>query len=197
MRNKLFYPLFLLLLFNFSCKHEKADFVIKNVSFFDGESYREGVTLIVQRGRIAVKSADAKYPDAAVMIEGKGKTIIPPILNAHVHAWEPGNLEEAIHSGVFALLDMHTTDSSAGMLREYRNHTGYAFYYASGPGATVPGGHGTQYGIDVPTINDTLSPRQFTEDRINHQADYIKIIREPSRNTINFLQTKEIIDSGG
>ena len=69
------------------------------------------------------------------------------------------------------------------------------FYYSSGPGATVPEGHGTQFGVAVPTIDESTSPDQFVKDRVKEGADYIKILREPFMPTINFDQTREVIET--
>lgn len=186
----------------FCCTNDNKNFitgdrkltVIKDVNLFDGERYREHVNIFFQDGLISeIDSGDIKTTKASLVLQGTGKTIIPPLLNAHVHLWQEENLKEALRSGVFGLFDMHNTDEAAGYLRKFRDSTGYSYFYSSGPGATVPGGHGTEYGIKVPTIDSSTSPRQFVEDRIKNNCDYIKILREPLMKTITFEQTREVI----
>lgn len=166
--------------------------IIKGVNLFDGETLMENVTIAFEKDSI-LEISTGKGSYKGEIIDGKGKTIIPPLLNAHVHAWEVKKLKEAANAGVFGLLDMHNTDWAVKKMKSYRDSVGYAYFYSSGPGATVPEGHGTQFGIKVPTINETTSPTQFVEDRVKNQSDYIKILREPFRATINFQQTQEVI----
>ncbi len=193
MRTKLHNLTYIILLFC-SCEHHKNLVVIQNVNFFDGEDYQTNINIVIDSNVIADITTENNWPDNSLVINGHGKTVIPPLLNAHVHVWKEDNLKEALASGVFALLDMHTTDKGANVLRKYNDSIDYAFYYSSGPGATVPFGHGTQYGITVPTINSSVTPKEFVEDRVKGNADYIKILREPLRATISFTQTQQVID---
>jgi len=59
--------------------------------------------------------------------------------------------------------------------------------------ATVPGGHGTQYGVTIPTINDSVSASEFVRDRINNGADYIKIAQEHTMAKLSAAQLEELI----
>jgi len=168
--------------------------VITNVTLFDGEKTFENTNVVFQNGKIMDITDDIGKYSGAVLIDGKNKTIIPPLVNVHVHVWMPLNLKDAMKNGVFALLDMHTTDAYANTLREYNDSLNYAEYYSSNAGATVKGGHGTQYGIKVPIINDTVSAVQFVQDRIKNNADYIKILKEPLFPTLTASQTLEVIE---
>ncbi|HRD40958.1 MAG TPA: amidohydrolase family protein [Bacteroidia bacterium] len=190
--NRLLFYFALLILTSCSSKQEKIT-IISNVGLFDGYSYKSNVNLAFDGEKIIeISEQTLKYKNANE-IDGRGKTIIPPLLNAHVHVWRKNDLKEALNAGVFALLDMHNTDSSSVELRGYRNNQDCAYYYSSGPGATVPAGHGTEYGVYVPTINHSVSPQQFIKDRINNGSDYIKIFREPCMPTLNYTQIKEVI----
>ncbi|MBL7930872.1 MAG: amidohydrolase family protein [Bacteroidia bacterium] len=180
----------------FSCTDSKKIFIIKNTNLFDGENYRTNVNIIVSNDSIVEITKKESWPTNSQIINGEGKTVIPPLLNAHVHAWQKENLKESLNAGVFGTFDMHTTDASAASLRYYREFSDHAYYYSSGPGATVPGGHGTEYGVTVPTIDSITSPEKFVDDRVKNGADYIKIFREPAMPTLNFSQTKQVIDAG-
>lgn len=169
--------------------------LIKRIDVFDGEETHRKMNVLFDQGKI-IRISKKKIKDVdAEIIEGEGLTLLPPLLNAHVHVWFPNNLKEALSHGIFAMLDMHSNDFFANTLRKNNNRPGFAHYYSSNAGATVPGGHGTQFGIPVPTINDTLEASQFVKDRVEQHADYIKILKEPRRATLNSQQTKEVIET--
>jgi hypothetical protein len=44
--------------------------------------------------------------------------------------------------------------------------------------ATAPGGHGTQYGIPIPTLTQPRQARRWVDDRIEEASDFIKIVLE-------------------
>ena len=167
--------------------------IIEGVNVFTGEDYIENTNVAFHNGRIVFIGKPTKIYRSSVTINGSGHTIVPPLINAHTHVWEANNLKESLSHGIFANLDMHTTDEAANQLRLYNDSLQYARYYSSNAGATVPGGHGTQYGIEVPTINDTISPTTFVQDRVAAQADYIKILKEPMMATLSAIQTKAVI----
>jgi len=167
--------------------------LIGPVDVFDGKKLIKDVNVLIHEGKILkiYKGKPGKKGDR--IINGEGKTILPPLVNAHVHVWFAQNLKGALKEGVFALLDMHSSDYYANVMRRYNDSSNYALYFGSNAGATVPGGHGTQFGIPVPTINDTLSAEQFVRDRAAKGADYIKILKEPGRPTVTEAHTADII----
>ena len=184
---------FLCFYFPLICSGQPSATIIKNVNLFDGENYFKNVNVVFHNGTILEISEKIKERKDAIIIDGTNKTILPPLLDAHVHVWFPAHLQEALKAGIFGVLDMHTSDEGLKWLKLYNDSTGYAHYYSSGPGATVKGGHGTQFGIPVPMIGDSLTPEKFVNDRVKNNADYIKILREPLRTTITFKQTEQII----
>lgn len=168
--------------------------VIKNINIFTGEKYIEDTNLMYKDGVIVDINKNLEDIKNAIIIDGNNKTIIPPLVNAHTHIWSAENLQESLKFGIFVNLDMHTTDQYANLLRTYNDSLQYATYYSSNAGATIPKGHGTQFGIEVPTINDTVTPQKFVSDRIDAGADYIKILKEPLRVTLSSSQTLEVIN---
>jgi imidazolonepropionase-like amidohydrolase len=167
--------------------------IIKNVNIYTGEEYAKNINLVVNDGKIlTINKNQMPYPNSTV-IDGKGKTIIPPLINAHVHIWLPLNLKESLKFGIFANLDMSANDEHANQLRKYNDSLLYSNYYSANAGATVQGGHGTQFG-PIATINDTVSSKEFVWGRIKAHADYIKILKEPSMPTLSSQQTLEIIN---
>ncbi|HMT28584.1 MAG TPA: amidohydrolase family protein [Bacteroidia bacterium] len=186
----------LIILFAFSHLFSSAQSnytTIINVNLFDGHHIFENVNFTFSDSIIiSISDKFIDYKNATI-IDGHGKTILPPLINAHVHIAGPENLKEALDVGIFAMMDMFTLDKRANRLRAYNDSIGYAHYYSSNVGATVPGGHGTEYKVTIPTINDTVTAREFVRDRVNQGADYIKISQEHSMALLNQNQLTEII----
>ena len=160
-----------------ACSPE-ADLAIRNVRLFDGDTTREGVTMYLKDQKIDQITTGPPFRKARQEINARGKTIIPGLINAHVHLAGRELLSETLSSGVLTVLDLFGTAEKAQRLRRVGQTPRYSYYYASGPGATVSGGHGTQYGVPVPTVDHPQQAAQFVEDRVAEQADYIKIIVE-------------------
>lgn len=167
--------------------------LIQSVRFFDGESVQERMDVFFEGSQIARIVPHSPDHRAKEIIDGRGKTLIPALINAHVHIWFPLHLQEAARAGVLTVMDMHSSSYSLPILKAFQDSTNYANYLSAGPGATVPGGHGTQFGMPTPTIDSTTSAQVFTLDRVEGGSDYIKILREPSRPTINFAQIDTVI----
>lgn len=201
MKNKVLFVAILCFIFLIDSEHailaqsSSSVTIIKNVNVFTGEDYLENVSIVFDNESIIAFSKNTDDYKEAHIIDGTNKTIIPPLVNAHVHVWSSAALKESLQAGIFANLDMHTTDESANSLRAYNDSLGYSKYFSSNAAATVPNGHGTQFGIAVPTINDEVSPEQFVQDRLDANADYIKVIKEPLWATLSEQQTMEVIQA--
>ena len=185
------FPIFLLLIL-MGCSPANYT-VIKNVDLFDGAKVHHTVNLVFFDSMIIDINQKRRFSKHALIIEGKGMTIIPPLLNAHVHVREPDNLKQAQKVGVFGLLDMFSTDRRANYLRSYNDSLDHAYFYSSNVGATVPGGHGTQFRVQIPTITSDSAAQQFVNERIAAGADYIKLTQEHSMAKLHLSQIKAIV----
>lgn len=168
-------------------------FIIESVRLFDGESLKENMSIKIENGLIS-EVKKGKIKGDLHRVDGTKKTLIPAMTNAHVHAWMPTNLSEAAKAGVLNLLDMHGVEMAQGMMRRFKDSTNYANYYAAGSAATAPEGHGTQYGFPAPTLSKPEEAKQFIADRINGNADYIKIIVEPWKPTLSSETVAALIE---
>ncbi len=187
------FVLLLLLVPFFSTAQSSETLLIQSVRLFDGELVQEGMDVFFEAGKVARIVPHSTDHQAEQIIDGSGKTLIPGLVNAHVHIWFPAHLQEAARAGVLTVMDMHSSSYSLPILKAFQDSTNYANYLSAGPGATVPSGHGTQFGMPTPTIDSSTSARAFTLDRVDGGSDYIKILREPSRPTINFAQIDTVI----
>jgi len=159
-------------------------FIIKDVALFDGDSIMPKTSVYVENGTIA-KIAPEIHIATEKIIDGQGKTLIPALSNAHVHAWSPASLQEAAKAGVLNVMDMHGVEPFQMGMRKLKDSVNYANYYVAGYAATAPEGHGTQFGFPVPTLQHPNEAKDFIQERIKAQVDYIKIIVEPYKNTLS------------
>src|SRR5687768_9086355 len=61
-------------------------FVIRNVRVFDGMTVAERQTVVVSEGKIAaVGGSTITVPPGAQEIAGEGRTLLPGLIDAHVH----------------------------------------------------------------------------------------------------------------
>ncbi|MGA5299578.1 amidohydrolase family protein [Nucisporomicrobium flavum] len=111
--------------------------VILNARIFDGRDLIDATTVVVEGHRIAAVGGDA--PAGAQVIDAAGGTLLPGLIDAHVHTNVPG-LALALRFGVTTELEMQGTNT-----RHNRSHiTGddsLADVRSSGFGITPPGGH--------------------------------------------------------
>jgi len=89
---------------------------------------------------------------------------------------------------------MHGVEMMQAMMKQYNDSTHYANYFIAGAAATVPEGHGTQFGFPSPTLTKPEEAKQFIKDRISGGADYVKIIVEPWKKTLTHETVKALID---
>ncbi|WP_424863794.1 amidohydrolase family protein [Streptomyces sp. MMS24-I29] len=110
---------------------------ITGARVFDGEKTLGAPTVLVEDGRIALIGGDV--PDGAQVVDGSGATLLPGLIDAHVHTG-PGALALALRFGVTTELEMQGTNT-----RDNRAHItsddALANVRSSGFGLTPPGGH--------------------------------------------------------
>ncbi len=177
-------------------------FLIRGARIFvgDGKVIENG-SVLVRAGKIA-QVFDGQAPDAKLLnaetIEAAGKTILPGLIDVHVHLGAPGgiyedwskydankamlrNLAAYLYSGVTtvrsvgdgldAVLKVRSTVNSGEMLG--------AELQTCGPLFTAAGGHGTEYFKDFPpTLRSTLEKQNLrlpaTGDQAKQQVDELK-----------------------
>lgn len=171
--------------------HGQQATLIKNVTLFDGENVSEKTDVLVQGDTVAEIGTISRSDHT--VIDGSGKFLMPALTNAHVHAWSQASLREAAKAGVLNVMDMHGVEPYQKPMTALKDSTDYANYYIAGYAATAPEGHGTQYGFPVPTISNEDEAVRFVNDRVDFGADYIKIIVEPWKKTLDSSLVKAVI----
>jgi len=66
--------------------------VFQDVRVFDGIKIVPIATVVVRDGIIASMGQKADLPDGAILIDGRGKTLLPGLIDAHVHIIQPESL---------------------------------------------------------------------------------------------------------
>jgi len=173
---------------------QAQNFVIDNVTLFNGDEVQEQMSVRVENGMIA--EIGSQINSTSDRIDGTNKFLMPAMTNSHVHAFMASNLKQAASAGVLNLLDMHGMEQYQRTMQEtFRDSTNYANFYFAGSAATAPGGHGTQFGFPAPTLTTSTEASAFVKARVNSGASYLKIIVEPWKNTLSHDVVRSLIDA--
>jgi imidazolonepropionase-like amidohydrolase len=153
--------------------------VVANVRVFDGERTIERANVSFRDGKILAVSAESQPPSGAEVIDGAGKTLLPGFIDSHTHAFGDA-LQRALVFGVTTELDMFTEHRFAAAMRAEQMSAGgaprRADLFSAGTLVTAPGGHGTEYGMTIPTVSSPADVEAFVDARIAEGSDYIKIV---------------------
>ncbi|MGB3739980.1 MAG: CIA30 family protein [Pontixanthobacter sp.] len=153
--------------------------LIRDVRVFDGEAVHESRSVLIDGNRIVADDFTGEAPADARVVMCADCTLLPGLIDAHVHAYT--GLDDALMFGVTSVFDMFAlpaiTAASRGRTSAHDN-PGEADLYSAGYLATAPGGHGTQFGIAVPTITTPQEADDWVAARLAEGSDYIKIVIE-------------------
>ncbi|PCJ45438.1 MAG: hypothetical protein COA74_15720 [Gammaproteobacteria bacterium] len=163
-------------------------FVIREVRVYNGESLIELTDILIKNNLIENIQKNIKNPEQYPEINGKGKTLIPGLIDSHTHVWGTA-LTEALNFGVTTELDMFSSPKTTNAHQKNRSevsHTTSADLFSSTILATAPNGHGTEYGIKIPVLTDVSEVEGFVLDRISEGADYIKAVYNAADSKLQF-----------
>jgi len=155
-------------------------FVVTNVRVFDGEKTIDKTSVLVQQGKIAAIGSDIKIPKGIPSYDGTGKTLMPGLIDSHTHTYGDAQ-KDALRFGVTTEMDMFSDWhllAKAKQQRESYARTDQADLWSAGTLATAPGGHGTEYGMKIPTLSTPAEAPAFVQARVDEGSDYIKIVMD-------------------
>jgi imidazolonepropionase-like amidohydrolase len=165
---------------------QAEDFLVKDVRLFDGERVIARTSVLVRDGKIAAVASHLSAPKGARVINGKGKTLLPGLIDAHTHIHSRQDLEESLAFGVTSdlsmLMDLQLATQQKAEQKANRA-ADRADLFSSGFCATAPGGHGTEYGLKFATLTGPAEAQSWVDERIAEGSDYIKIIYENGGDT--------------
>ena len=162
---------------------ESNSFAFRNVRVFDGERMIPRTDVLVREGRIAALGPGIAIPAGILQIDGTGETLLPGLLDSHVHVF-PGAEADALRFGVTTVLDMFDLSHEFAKWRRQRESlakTDEADTWAAGTGVTVKGGAPLEMlppGITVPTLDNAAQAQPFVDARVHEGSDYIKLFIE-------------------
>ncbi|HEY6270596.1 MAG TPA: amidohydrolase family protein [Terriglobales bacterium] len=153
---------------------QKTPILFHHVRVFDGSQITPDTDVLIENGKIKDVGANL-VADNARIVDGTGKTLLPGLIDAHVHVHGADTLEQALIFGVTTEFDMMMSPQLEYSLKSQENDRMASFFSAGFP-ATVPGGHGTEYGLAVPTLISPSEAQKFVDARLREGSDYIKIM---------------------
>lgn len=169
-------------------------FVIRHARIFDGQRVVSADEVLVEDGRIREVGKRLKIPRGTAEIDANGDTLLPGLIDAHTHDWGDSAKQAALF-GVTTELNMGAPPKVIDDLRRAAaagKALDSADLRSAGNVVTPPKGHGTEYGLVVPTLTDAGEAQAFVDARIAEGSDYIKIILEDGH--VCHLEYKRLSD---
>ncbi|WP_367038874.1 amidohydrolase family protein [Streptomyces sp. Je 1-332] len=159
---------------------------LTNVRVYDGRELTAPRTVVIENGRIGVSAFGARR------IDGGGATLLPGLIDAHIHLQDVSTLQQLAGHGVTTGLDMACFPPS--VVDSLRRRPGLTDIRSAGTPAVAPGSPQSQ----LPTfpadavLTGPEQAAQFVRARIAEGSDFIKIIVDESgltQETITALTT--------
>jgi imidazolonepropionase-like amidohydrolase len=165
---------------------------IKNAQIFNGENIIDDKLILIEGERIL--SIGGVIPTGATVIDANGATLMPGLIDSHVHTDIEG-LHDALLFGITTELEMNGRWSSSQRKNIAKRHD-IADLRSPGMGVTPPGGHPTQYMkssnnlliklfFRYPFVSNPDEAVRFVNKQVTNGADYIKIFIEDG-STVGF-----------
>jgi imidazolonepropionase-like amidohydrolase len=145
------------------CQVAAGPQVIRDVRVFDGERVLEHRSVLVENGKISrIGDSTMKVPKAAEVVDGVESTLLPGLIDSHVHIVDQAEeaSRQALVVGVTTQLDMFSGGERLKRIKkvELEDRPDLADVRTAGVGATVPGGHPTQMGgPSFPTVTKRVA----------------------------------------
>lgn len=155
-------------------------FAVQGARVFDGERDLGVMTVIVQDGIVHALGANTRIPAGMETVDGTGHTLLPGFIDSHTHSFGSAS-QDAVRFGVTAQLDMLGDRTRLAAIERQRGEvgeTGEADLWSAGAAVTAAGGHGTQYGMDVPALDADDDAGELVRQLAAEGSDYVKIIVE-------------------
>jgi imidazolonepropionase-like amidohydrolase len=173
--------------------------VFRDVDAFDGVRLTRRTTVLVRDGMIREVGPDVAVPPTATVVDGRGKTLLPGLVDAHTHlgtTFGETFLEDALRFGVTTELEMAGSAASLELRRRLATGvtTDGADLRTAGTPITVPHGHATQMGgPPMPTLGADDDVQAFVDARVAEGGDYVKIVYEHRFPTLTRTQLADLV----
>jgi len=154
---------------------------ITDVQLFDGTVVHDQTAVLFADGQIVAVGPNLTIPADAHRVDGSCHTLMPGLIDAHTHTIDEGALDRAVQFGVTTHLDMFTPPEALAFEQAVElsdPHRPRADLFSSGVLGTVAGGHGTQFGLPIPTLQGPGTADQWVQDRVDEGASFVKLVVE-------------------
>ena len=143
----------------------------------DGKPAIENATIVVSGDRITQVGAGVKAPANATRVSLAGKTVMPAIIDTHVHTSTTApeletDLRRRAHFGVSAALSMGLDGTDAPFAQRARTTPGMARLFLAGRGITAPEKGRTEVPYWITTPEEG---RKAVQENAAKKVDLIKI----------------------
>ena len=151
--------------------------LVQDVRVFDGKTVHERRSVLFDGGVIVDADFRGAPPAGSRVVVGAGRTLLPGLIDAHTHAYR--QLDLPLLFGVTTQIDMFTP---VPLMQEVKRamaagqNAQRADMFSAGTLATAPKGHGTQFGMAIPTLTRPDEAQAFVDARIAEGSDFIKIV---------------------
>jgi imidazolonepropionase-like amidohydrolase len=167
---------------------------------FDGERSLGPGTVVVDGDVITAVEPGAREPVAGE-VDGRGATLLPGLIDAHVHLRGAGNLGQDLRHGVTTVLDMFSAPPQfTAMLRgraarrddeaDVRSSGLMAGAVDGWPAVMLPP---DPSGWRMPGLSGPQDAEQFVADRVREGSDYLKVFVENAADVSRPTLTPETV----
>lgn len=157
--------------------------LIRDVAVFDGQAMHGKRSVLIREGKIADADFHGELPQDAKERRCTDCTLLPGLIDSHVHAF--ANQKLPVLLGVTTQLDMFMPIAAVKPSKE-RMAKGMlddeADLFSAGILVTTPGGHGTEYGFAIPTLERPQDAEAFVAARVAEGSDYIKLVYDDGKS---------------
>jgi len=158
--------------------------LITNTTIFDGTRFIPERSLLFDDDAIIAIGTDLEAQFDCVVIDGRGHTLIPGLIDTHIHT--PSLLEfaervlrDAVVFGVTTVIDLGAEPSVIATMKAKADAShDLASLLSAGVLATAPGGHPLELGGELPTLQRPGEAVDFVAARIAEGSDFLKVVLE-------------------
>jgi imidazolonepropionase-like amidohydrolase len=172
--------------------------LVQDVRVFDGKAVHERRSVLFENGVIADADFRGPAPRGARVVQGAGRTLLPGLIDAHTHVfrWQELPVLFGVTTQVDMFTDLKLMKQAKQEMAQGSRHD-HADLFSAGTLVTAPHGHGTQFGVVIPTITGPEQAQAFVDARIAEGSDFIKIVMESGYGmpSLDLATTKAVIDA--
>jgi imidazolonepropionase-like amidohydrolase len=146
---------------------------------FDGQRLRAPASVLLTGGTIAAVGSGTGVPPGAEVVDGRGATLLPGLIDCHVHAGDLRALSQALAFGVTTELDMFSGPALAAERRSLAaRRDDVADIRSAVQGAIAPGSPLRRLFPELPAVAGPGQAAAFVAERAAEGADYLKVYLE-------------------